>query len=415
MAASPGSIGSLASAGSSSGEETSEEYIINSSDQLSCSSLELEDIQEAIVGVRRTILETEERSEARKELVHRLIRLRIRAEDLRHRHTFLLPGQLESRGHSFLPAEPSPRPAYCQQCAAPAWPPLQTVHCCRTCGHTVHGACLADLARPCVGSFLQGEEAITGPHYDGQLAIAICPELSLAEQDYQCAECGASLLPGQARLCDYTGQSYCTSCHWGRASPSPARVLANWDFSPRPMAEASLQYLALTNRRPLIHLARAAPGLAAVTEEVAAVAGQRHHLLAMKKYLLVCRVAQEERLLTRLKERQHMVDGRNMYSFQDLRDLQAGALHSYLDLVLAAWRDHITACVLCQAKGFLCELCNARDTIFPFSPLVEECQACEAVFHRDCLRSVAACPRCERKKELRERRTETSPEPTEDS
>ena len=108
--------------------------------------------------------------------------------------------------------------------------------------------------------------------------------------------CGAGAWPGgsqptppQARRCDYTGQSYCTSCRWGRASPSPARVLANWDFTPRPMAEASLQYLALTARRPLVHLAHAAPGLAAVTEEVAAVAGQRHHLLAMKKYLVVCR------------------------------------------------------------------------------------------------------------------------------
>jgi hypothetical protein len=45
-------------------------------------------------------------------------------------------------------------------------------------------------------------------------------------------------------------------------------------------------------------------------------------------------VAQEERMLTRLKERQHMVDGRDMYSFQDLRDLQAGALFPYLESVL---------------------------------------------------------------------------------
>ena len=167
----------------------------------------------------------------------------------------------------------------------------------------MHGACLAHLARPCVGAFLQGEEADTGPHY-GQLVLDICPELSLVEQDYECAECGAELVPGQvaadhplpgnaspprAWLCDYTGQSHCTSCHWGRASPSPAQVLANWDFTLRPMAEASLKYLALTARRPLVHLAHAAPGLAAVTEEVAAVAGQRHHLLAMKKYLVVCR------------------------------------------------------------------------------------------------------------------------------
>ena len=78
--------------------------------------------------------------------------------------------------------------------------------------------------------------------------------------------------------------------------------------------QASLQYLALILRRPLVHLQRVAPGLAAVSEEVtfdiflsslpliliiassqfpidqvSSVAGQRHQLMAMKKYLLVCR------------------------------------------------------------------------------------------------------------------------------
>jgi hypothetical protein len=51
-------------------------------------------------------------------------------------------------------------------------------------------------------------------------------------------------------------------------------------------------------------------------------------------------VAQEERMLTRLKERQHMVDGRDMYSFQDLRDLQAGALFPYLESVLMMLKQH---------------------------------------------------------------------------
>jgi len=164
-----GSTGSLVSSGSSSG--TNEDCVINEDHfSSSCSSLELEDIQEAIEGVRRTILETEERSDARKELVHRLIRLRIKREDLEHRRFFLHPGQLEERGHSLVPAEPglaSARPAYCQvpfhhsphgfplqECGGAAWPLLQTVYSCRTCGHTVHGSCLINIRRACVGAFL---------------------------------------------------------------------------------------------------------------------------------------------------------------------------------------------------------------------------------------------------------------------
>jgi len=398
-----GSTGSLTSSGSSSG--TNEDCVINEGHfSSSCSSLELEDIQEAIEGVRRTILETEERSDARKELVHRLIRLRIKREDLEHRRFFLHPGQLEERGHCLVPAEPglaSARPAYCQECGGAAWPLLQTVYSCRTCGHTVHGSCLVNIRRPCVGAFLNrlpGEDVDEG-FYDGNLSLAICPELSLAEQGYQCAECQINLTPTQARVCDYTGQSYCPNCHWGVTSPSPARILSNWDFTPQPMAQASLQYLALLMRRPLVNLQRVAPGLAAVSEEVSSVAGQRHELMAMKKYLTVCRIAQEDRLLTKLKDRQHFVEGADMYSFQDLLDIHSGVLATYLTSIINTFRDHIFSCVLCIAKSFLCEVCNSSDTLFPFSPMVEECAVCEAVFHRDCFRSVTLCPRCARREE----------------
>ena len=60
----------------------------NTNDQTSISSLELEDIQEVINGVKKTILETDVSSQARKDLVHRLIRLRIKKEDLENRKYF---------------------------------------------------------------------------------------------------------------------------------------------------------------------------------------------------------------------------------------------------------------------------------------------------------------------------------------
>ena len=75
------SIGSF----ESSEEDRSEDYDVFHQDLISStssSSLELEDIQEAINGVKRTILETEVSSQARKDLVHKLIRLRIKREDL---------------------------------------------------------------------------------------------------------------------------------------------------------------------------------------------------------------------------------------------------------------------------------------------------------------------------------------------
>ena len=92
-----------------------------------------------------------------------------------------------------------------------------------------------------------------------------------------------------------------------------------------------------------------------------------------------------------------------MYSFQDLLDIHSGVLATYLTSIINTFRDHIFSCVLCIAKSFLCEVilisekkakvshfyvtlgsqvCNSSDTLFPFSPMVEECAVCEAVFHR---------------------------------
>ena len=117
---------------------------------------------------------------------------------------------------------------------------------------------------------------------------------------------------------------------------------------------------------------------------------QRERMLSMKRYLVVCRLAQEQRLLTQLQDRQHFVENSTMFSFQDLLDLQNGVLHQYLQARLDTFLTHISSCVLCTAKGFLCELCPpspGRQTIFPFDELVEVCSQCEAVFHRDCFRS----------------------------
>ena len=74
-------------------------------------------------------------------------------------------------------------------------------------------------------------------------------------------------------------------------------------------------------------------------------------------------------MLTRLKKRQHMVDGRDMSSFQDLQDLQdlqAGALFPYLVSVLMmleklAARDRfkesgVATFKLRCAKGLNCEV-----------------------------------------------------------
>lgn len=44
-------------------------------------------------------------------------------------------------------------------------------------------------------------------------------------------------VPNEARQCDYTGQYYCSHCHWNDLAVIPARVVHNWDFEPRKVRE----------------------------------------------------------------------------------------------------------------------------------------------------------------------------------
>jgi len=397
------SVGSFESSGE---EDYSEDFEVLNQESFSNTSIDYEDIQEAIQGVKRTILETEVSSQARKDLVHKLIRLRIKKEDLENRKYFQLPGELESLGHIFVPGDiKHTRVIFCDECGGTLWHLLQTVYSCKTCSHLVHAHCMNNLKRKCVGAFLNNfEDEEEYGYYDGSLLFRICPELSLAEQNFSCSECEHQFRQfSDARLCDYTGRFYCSNCHWGGLSPSPARIVHNWDFSPQPMSQAALQYLNIVIRKPLVNLEQINPSLNAVIQEVGMVLKQRKQLLSMKKYLMVCRIAQEERILTNLHERQHFVDNAHMFTLQDLLDIDSGVLTDYLTSKLTLFKEHITSCILCMAKSFVCEICVDRnfskDTLFPFDELVEVCVDCEAVYHRDCFRSCNQCPRCSRKKE----------------
>jgi hypothetical protein len=56
---------------------------------------------------------------------------------------------------------------------------------------------------------------------------------------------------------------------------------------------------------------------------------------------------------------------------------------------------------ICEGHGFICELCQNKNPIFPFQ--VEEgifkCQDCNSCFHRNCITGTnKECPKCLRLK-----------------
>lgn len=48
---------------------------------------------------------------------------------------------------------------------------------------------------------------------------------------------------GKPRLCEYSGQLYCASCHLNETAVLPAHVLWHWDFTPRRVSQLAKAYL----------------------------------------------------------------------------------------------------------------------------------------------------------------------------
>jgi len=67
--------------------------------------------------------------------------------------------------------------------------------------------------------------------------LKICPEVGL-DLDAPNARRSLAFSPEsgeQSRLCDYSGLLYCSHCHWLDEMSILARIVHNWDFTPRPV------------------------------------------------------------------------------------------------------------------------------------------------------------------------------------
>ena len=364
----------------------------------------IEDVSEAIQACKRNILETTENTTSRKSMVNRLIQLQIRQEDLKEKQELSSDFTFETRGHTFvsytngikIPGIQDFRSGqvYCQRCASIIWISLQSAQFCSMCGYGVHFTCMDNIMRTCVATKVK-----TNPDF----IMDICPERLLPALKYRCVECDKRFSHTRPpRLCDYTGLSFCPDCHWNAVSPTPARIIHNWDFEPRPVSQATKQYLYLMQRKPVVDIAEANPKLFAVVQELVEVAELRMNIILMKKYLTVCRLASDEKLLLHLVSRQHFVDGPHLYSIQDLMDVHSGSLLPFLQRINSIFEKHIKECVLCKAKGFVCEICKEDDIIlFPFQKEAAVCQVCEGAFHRHCFKETVTecekeCVRCMR-------------------
>ncbi|CAL8382265.1 unnamed protein product [Arctogadus glacialis] len=364
----------------------------------SLAACDVEHLEQAIEECKRLILELPEHSERQKDTVVKLIHLRLKLQELKE------PEEEEPNlrvllEHRFSKEKSKSVKQTCDKCSAIIWGLIQTWYTCTGCYYRCHSKCMNLINKPCVRSKVS---------HQSEYQLSICPEIGLDRQDYRCAECRTPVslrgVPSEARQCDYTGQYYCSTCHWNDTAIVPARVIHNWEFEPRKVCRSSMRYLALMMSRPVLKLKEINPLLFNFVEELVEIRKLRQDVLLMKPYFITCKEAMEARLLFQLHERQHFVENDDMYSLQDLIEVASGRLSCSLTEIHTTFAKHIKLdCERCQAKGFVCELCKEGDILYPFDSHTSVCHDCSAVFHRDCYYdNSTTCPRCARMSERKQ-------------
>ncbi|XP_027019038.2 pleckstrin homology domain-containing family M member 1 [Tachysurus fulvidraco] len=231
-------------------------------------------------------------------------------------------------------------------------------------------------------------------------------EKGLNAQNFKCAGCprqiGVSL--GRARLCEFSGQYYCDSCHQGDITIIPSRMVHNWDLRAREVSRQAMKLLTDIEQEPLIDLDVLNPDLFDHTDTMARVQCFRQRLRLLGDYLLICRSGIQKKIQARLQQRTYLLESSHLYSVLDFRQIADNQYESFLQSVVQFSCNHVQHCDLCTQRGFICQICNADDIIFPFQfDTTSRCKACKSVFHSSCKAQSVGCPRCERLQRYKER------------
>eukprot|EP00045_Choanoeca_perplexa_P008797 m.82684 g.82684 ORF g.82684 m.82684 type:complete len:583 (-) comp14627_c0_seq1:112-1860(-) len=268
------------------------------------------------------------------------------------------------------------------------------------------------------GRILQHQQSLRGNHdwapprnqimFDIKRRVDPKP-LAIKKQGYRCAGCGLRVEINyikKFRFDEYLGKYFCTSCHHGDKRMVPARIIHRWDFSRYRVSVFSANLLDMIADEPAFDILTHNPKLVQSNSYLATAARLRLQLKCVAHYLRRCRSGVA--LMEQIDQAPHMAEDEAVYSINELVELRNGTLVRQLSQLVARGIDHVVACPLCTAKGYVCEICNNdADILFAFQlKLIARCEVCSNVYHRKCFQKAEACPRC-RRREVFQRRQAT--------
>ncbi|XP_012225046.1 run domain Beclin-1-interacting and cysteine-rich domain-containing protein [Linepithema humile] len=223
----------------------------------------------------------------------------------------------------------------------------------------------------------------------------------IAKQNYRCAGCGMKVAVKYAnrfRYCEYLGRYFCTGCHTNQVAFIPGKILSKWDFNRYPVSNFSYRLLDQMVSDPLFQVNDLNPLLYRRIKQLDKTRVLRTKLFFLKDFLFTCRFATSVQDVLK-KEPNYIISDPHVYSIQNFIDVKLSVLSVKLQELVQVCCAHVVDCELCQARGFVCELCCSKDIIFPWDlSKVVRCSKCGACFHISCKHgsNKLECPRCTR-------------------
>ncbi|XP_071838386.1 run domain Beclin-1-interacting and cysteine-rich domain-containing protein-like isoform X3 [Apostichopus japonicus] len=224
-------------------------------------------------------------------------------------------------------------------------------------------------------------------------------KLIIAKQNYRCAGCGMKIERGflkRLRYCHYLGKFFCQCCHTTNTTIIPSRILRKWDFTKMAVSNFSLEFLRKIHSDPLFNIGDINPHLYRKVKTLQNCQELRSQLFSLKDFIRTCRLSDRSLFSLFDQEPPHLLSETDTYSIEDLMRVRSGELEKTLNKLLQLGVQHVTQCELCQAKGFICEMCrNECDVIFPFElQKAIQCPECGSCYHRACFDFTTDCPKC---------------------
>ncbi|XP_069589823.1 pleckstrin homology domain-containing family M member 3 isoform X3 [Ranitomeya imitator] len=170
----------------------------------------------------------------------------------------------------------------------------------------------------------------------------------------------------KAKVCSYSGWYYCSSCHVDDGFIIPARLVHNWDTSKHKVSKQAKEFLEYVYEEPLIDVQQENPLLYRHVDTLAQVVRLRQQLKSLRAYLFSCRAVVAEDLRRRIFPREYLFQQIHLYSLADLQQVMEGKLAPFLTKVIKFATSHVYSCSLCSQKGFICEICNNGEILYPF-------------------------------------------------